>query len=410
MEIPTMLSRRSSIGARCAALLLPAAALAPAAGLSAQGRDAAPDSGAFVTRLGADTLVVERFVRTPRRFEAEVIVRVPTTRRVRYDVQFGPDGELARMETVTTDPRAGTAARRELLVREGDSLRVTASAGDSMRVAHVAAERAALPFIDMVHWPYELALVRARGAGTTAWEQPLLTGRRVSRFPIAAVGTDSVTITHPSRGTMRARVDATGHLLGLDAGATTRKLVVERRPWISLDGLAERWSALDAAGKSLGALSGRGEESETVAGASLTVDYGTPAKRGRAIWGSLVPYGQVWRTGANQATHFSTDRDLVLGRGPDTLVVPAGRYTLFSIPAEDGGVLIVSKQTGQAGTAYDPAHDLGRIPMAVRALDAPIELFTIDVAPAGTAGGEIRLRWDRGERFVPFRVSAGGRP
>jgi hypothetical protein len=203
---------------------------------------------------------------------------------------------------------------------------------------------------------------------------------------------------------MRARVDARGRLLGLDAGATTRKLVVERRPWFSFDGLVERWSALDAAGKSLGALSGRGEESETVAGASLTVDYGTPAKRGREIWGTLVPYGQLWRTGANQATHFSTDRTLVLGSGADTLVVPAGRYTLFSIPAQDGGVLIVSKQTGQAGTAYDPAHDLGRVPMAARPLDAPVELFTIDVAPAGIAGGEIRLRWDRGERVVPFRV------
>jgi hypothetical protein len=408
MEDSTMLARRSAIGAPCAALLL-FAVVAPCAGLSAQG-GAAPDSGAFVTRLGTDTLVVERFVRSPRGLEADVIVRVPTTRRVRYDVQFGPDGTLDSMVVWRTDPRSGKVQGAEHYARVGDSLRISTTVAPAdgrsgtTDVHTVAADRAALPFIDMVHWPYELALVRGRAAGTAAWAQPLLSGRRVSLFPIAAVGTDSVTITHPARGTMRARVDANGRLLGLDAGATTRKLVVERRPWISFDGLVERWSALDAAGKSLGALSGRGEEAETVAGAALAVDYGTPVKRGREIWGALVPYGQLWRTGANQATHFSTDRTLVLGSGADTLVVPAGRYTLFSIPARDGGVLIVSRQTGQAGTAYDPAHDLGRVPMIARPLDAPVELFTIDVAPTGTAGGEIRLRWDRGERVVPFRV------
>src|SRR5688572_4735114 len=88
MEAPTMLFRRSSIGARCAALLLPAAFVAPLAELPAQAAGAAPDSGAFVTRLGSDTLVVERFVRTPRRVEADVVVRVPTTTRTRYVVEF----------------------------------------------------------------------------------------------------------------------------------------------------------------------------------------------------------------------------------------------------------------------------------------------------------------------------------
>ena len=407
MEIPAMLFRRSPTGARCAALLLPAALLAPALlapALPARAQGTAPDSGAFVTRLGSDTLVVERFVRTPRRLEADVVLRVPTTMHTRYVLELAPDGALERLESTTTDPRAGARRRMEVITRVGDSLRIATTRNDSTTVRTVAADRGVLPFIDMVHWPYDVALARGRAAGTAAWAQPLLTGGRVSLFPIAAVGADSVTITHPSRGTMRARVDTRGRLLALDAGATTRKLVVERRPWLSLDGMVERWAALDAAGKSLGALSGRGEEAETVAGAALSVDYGTPVKRGRAIWGALVPYGQVWRTGANQATHFSTSRDLVLGSGADTLVVPAGRYTLFSIPSPEGGVLIVSKQTGQTGTAYDPAHDLGRVPLAARRLGATVEVFTIDVAAVGAAGGEIRLRWDDGERVVPFRV------
>jgi hypothetical protein len=234
---------------------------------------------------------------------------------------------------------------------------------------------------------------------------PLLTGQRTGEFVFAAVGADSITITHPSRGTMRARVDAQGRLLGLDAGATTRKLVVERRPWMSIDALASRWQADDAAGKSIGALSGRGAAKATIAGATLSADYGTPAKRGREIWGALVPYGQVWRTGANTATHFTTDRPLVLGEGSHTLAVPAGRYTLFSMPTADGGTLIVSRDTGQAGTAYDAAKDLGRVPLRARSLDDVVEVFTIAFGErAAGSGGEIRLQWDRRELVVPFRV------
>ena len=392
-----------SLATRAGRAVLTTALLAPAVALPAQ---SAPDSGAYVTRLGSDTLVLERFVATPRRVEAEVVLRVPATTRTHYVLDLDADGRLTRLESVTTDPRGVRPERREVVTRAGDSLRIVTTVGDSTRARTVAADAAVLPFIDMAHWPYEVALLRARSSESGEWTQPLLTGARVSSFRFARIGADSVTITHPSRGTMRARVDSRGRLLGLDAGATTRKLVVERRPWMPLDDAAARWAALDAAGKSLGALSGRAEEEESVAGATLAVDYGTPAKRGRDIWGALVPYGEVWRTGANMATHFSTTRDLVLGTGADTLVVPAGSYTLFSIPSEEGGVLIVSRQTGQTGTAYDPAHDLGRIPLHARSFDEPVELFTIDVSAGGAGGadGEIRLRWDRGERVVPFRV------
>ncbi|MDP3910694.1 MAG: DUF2911 domain-containing protein, partial [Gemmatimonadales bacterium] len=175
--------------------------------------------------------------------------------------------------------------------------------------------------------------------------------------------------------------------------------------WMAIDALAARWRADDAAGRSVGALSGRGAAQATIAGATLTADYGTPAKRGRDIWGTLVPYGQVWRTGANTATHFTTDRPLVLGEGAQTLAVPAGRYTLFSIPAAEGGTLIVSRDTGQAGTAYDPARDLGRVPLRARPLDQAVEVFTIVFGARGP-GGEVRLQWDRTALVVPFRVVA----
>jgi hypothetical protein len=382
-------------------LLTVSAALLPLS-LAAQ---SGPDSAAFVTRLGADTLVIERFVRTPRRVDAEVILRVPRTTRTRYVLELDSAGALIRMEAGTfAADGTGAPVQRQTITRVGDSVRVETVGLEETRTRAVAAEPAILPFIDMVHWPFEMVLTRARASGREQGGAPLLTGGRVQVFPVVAVGADSMTLTHPQRGTMRVAVDGAGRLQRLDAGATTRKLVVQRVPWLDLDGPAAAWAAADAAGRSVGALSGRAEISVLVAGATITVDHGTPARRGREIWGALVPFGQVWRTGANQATGFTTDRLLVLGSGRDTLAVPAGAYTLFSIPQADGGVLIVNRQTGQAGTAYDATQDLGRVPLVARPLGDQVEAFTIAVTAEGD-GALLRLKWDRTELVVPFTVA-----
>ncbi len=368
--------------------------LAPAS-VGAQGASFV-DTAAFVTRLGADTVAVEQFIHRPGRMEAHVVLRAPTTTRTRYTLETDSVSQLVRYGTVT---RSAAGERWTAVTRFGDSLRIVVADTGAPRTRTIAASALTLPFIDMVHWPYELVLMRARVTGADSFTQPLLTGNQTSDFRVARVGADSMTITHPFRGTMRVRIDARGRLLGLDAAGTTRKLVVERTSTVPLDDAFQRWSALDAAGRSFGALSGRGEARASVGAATVVIDYGTPAKRGRPIWGALVPYGQVWRTGANLATHLTTDRDLVLGSGAQTLAVPAGRYTLFSIPDANGGTLIVNRQTDQGGTTYDQTQDLGRVRLTPRQLKSPVEQFTIAVV-----GGELRLRWDRTELTTPIRT------
>jgi len=387
---------RVRIGAAAGVMLLCAVPMA--------GGQTVPDSASFVTRLGADTLVIERFVREARRVDAEVLLRVPRTTRTWYSLELSPGGDLARLDARIAAPRgAGPPVRSQTITRVGDSLRIETTTDGATRAQMVAADRSTLPFIDMVHWPFELVLRRLRAAGRDSATVPLLTGTRVQPFPVVFIAPDSMTITHPLRGTMRVAVDSAGAIEVLDARGTTRKLLVERRPWLELDATAAAWAAADAAGRSLGALSGRGEVNATVAGAAIGVDYGTPSKRGREIWGALVPFGVVWRTGANRATGFTTDRDLMLGSGDHTLTVPAGSYTLFSIPDADGGVLIVNRQTGQAGTAYDAAQDLGRVSLEARPLPDLVEVFTIAVTETAS-GGMLRLQWDRTELVVPFRV------
>ncbi|MEW5927853.1 MAG: DUF2911 domain-containing protein [Gemmatimonadota bacterium] len=394
---------RPRSGAGAALLLL--ASLAAAGPTGAQATR--PDSAALVTVLGRDTIALERWVRAGNRIEAEAVVRSPSTSLRRYTLELTPSGAMRRFEERVLDPAApGGAPRRVETIEAADSgwtRRVTM--GDSTSTSRVRAGADALPWVDLVHWPFELAL-RDVPANDTA-TRPFLAGGRALAYTLARVAPGQVTLTHPLRGPSTVRTDAAGRLLGLDAAQTTRKVVVTRAPWVDLEGPARRWAEADRAGRGMGELSGRAREEFTVAGAKISLDYGVPVRRGRDIFPAVVQWGQLWRTGANRATHFSTDRALVLGdpaRGA-TLTVPAGDYTLFSMPEAEGGWLIVNRQTGQNGTSYDAARDLGRVRMTRTTVADPVERFTIRAEQGGAAGaGVLRIEWDRSRFEVPFRV------
>ena len=140
--------------------------------------------------------------------------------------------------------------------------------------------------------------------------------------------------------------------------------------------------------------------SNTIDGAKLSIEYGRPYMRGRKIMGGLVPYGRVWRTGADAATTLTTDTALVIGGAE----VPAGKVTLYTLPGEDQWKLIINKQTGQWGTEYNESSDLARVDMEKTTLDQPVDQFTIAIEPASSGGGVIRMSWENTQLSVPFTV------
>lgn len=366
--------------------------------LAAQGRTR-PDTASLTARLGVDTVSVERIIRHPSSLEAEVVTRSPRTSLQRHRAAFDAAGNLITLIIVQVDPASGAELRHTSYTRHGDSLRVVTVAGADRTERSIAAPAEWLPFVDLVHWPFDVALQRMRRANRSQVDAPMLSGQRVSAFPLAFLGGDSATVTHPTRGTMRLTVLGDGSIRTLDAGATTRALVVTRDRNADVPALAKEFAARDASGRGVGELSGRGGGESTVLGVNFTLDYGVPLKRGRAIWGSLVRYGALWRTGANRATHFKTDTPLRFGE----LLVPAGEYTLFSIPEASGGVLIINRQTGQNGQSYNQERDLGRVTLRTRPLSAPVEAFTIRVYEEN-GHGILALQWDTTEYFVEFAV------
>ncbi len=138
-------------------------------------------------------------------------------------------------------------------------------------------------------------------------------------------------------------------------------------------------------------------------GAKITIHYNSPAMRGRVIMGGLVPYGKEWRTGANPATSFVTTGNLKIG----TLTVPAGSYTLFTLPAAPGTpwLLIVSKKTGEWGIPYPEGNDLGRTPMHSATLPAPQESMTISFEDTKKNSTELHIKWETTDESVKIEAA-----
>jgi hypothetical protein len=125
-------------------------------------------------------------------------------------------------------------------------------------------------------------------------------------------------------------------------------------------------------------------------GKTVKIDYSSPRAKGRTVYGGLVPYGDVWRTGANEATTFVSSANVNVG-GKE---VPAGSYTIFTVPKEAAWTLVISKKTGEWGTDYPgEKEDLARVPMSVSKTSAPVENFTIHFEQGGKKCS-LHMEWE----------------
>jgi hypothetical protein len=218
------------------------------------------------------------------------------------------------------------------------------------------------------------------------------------RYLLRKLGRDSVEISNTHADNYHAAVDRAGHILGTLPVAGTQKFSITRVAKLDVDAFANSYMAREQAGQGLGMLSPRDTvRVANAGGATLMVDYGRPAKRGRVVLGALVPNGEVWRTGANAATQFRTDKALDFGG----TVVPAGFYTLWSLYTGSGWKLIVNSETGQWGTAHKADKDLFSIDMKMSTLPQVVERFTISV-DSTDQGGVLNLDWDTTRASAAF--------
>ncbi|HTM58624.1 MAG TPA: DUF2911 domain-containing protein [Candidatus Udaeobacter sp.] len=373
----------------CAALTTPAAA---------------DESGAFVVRLGRDTTSVERYTRGPRHIEIDQVGRSPRVLRRHFAYDFAPSGAVTRltMHAAPAGAAAGAPGTQDVTATFGaDSVTMETRRDTSVTRQRFGAPAGAVVISNASPWSlYETQTAKLAGMKGDSVRAALwyLGGTSVSWMTVRRLGRDSMVIETGSN-LYHARVDRAGRILNIVPIYGTADVNVDRQTSLDLDAMAAGFLAREQSGGAMGVLSPRDTVRATAGGAALWIDYGRPSKRGRTVYGGMIPWGQVWRTGANAATQFRTDHALVMGG----TTVPAGFYTLWTIPSPTGWKLVINGETGQWGTEHKAERDLYTIAMPVQTLPQPVERFTIGVESAGD-GGALNFDWDTTRASVAFTV------
>jgi len=382
-----------------------------------------PERYGFVATLGNDTVAVERIARSSTRLVTEGVDRWPFVRRRHTEFDLAPDGTIRHMVMDVRTPNGQTPRERgRRITADFSKGAVTVSIRDSGGVrdtSFVTGGAITVPHVSMMYSVIELeiaaALRRAPATGVHSGDSLLFR----QFYPDRDVGPSFVLhrgYVHPQAGgkvelrhdwlagTGDVTVDSGGRMLTYSGKRTTYQVAVARTmdpP--DVDSIANR---LAAAERRTGPqqLSVRDTARATIGAATFSVDYGRPLARGRTLLGNVISYDRVWRTGANAATQFTTSAPITLAG----LSLPAGTYTLWTVPHLRGVDLIVNRQTGQWGTEYRRAQDLGTAPMTSDSVGPSVEKFTISIEPRDARHGTLAMVWGTFRWTAPIEVLAGG--
>jgi DUF2911 family protein len=369
---------------------------------------APPERYGFVTTLGNDTVSVERIERTPSRLVTDGVDRWPFVRLRHTEFDLASDGTIRHMVMDIRTPNGATPRERgRRVTAEVSSGRVNISISDSSGVrdtSFATGGAITVPHASMMYSVIELEIAAAlhKAAATHLTRGDSVLFRQF--YPDRDIGPSFVLhrgYVHPkARGQVELRhdwlagtgdvtVDSSGRMLTYSGMRSTYKVSVKRttKP-PDINSFGER---LAAAERRSGPqqLSVRDTARATIGQASFSVDYGRPLARGRTLLGNVISYDRIWRTGANAATQFTTSAPVTLAG----LALPAGTYTLWTVPHANGVDLIVNRQTGQWGTEYHRAQDLGSAPMKAETLTSPVEKFTISIQPSDAKHGILTMAW-----------------
>lgn len=345
-------------------------------------------TGGFLVRLGSDTVAVERYQKSADKIEGSIARRFPQANILKYTVALNRDGTVASYEQSVVRPDGSPAPNAPTGLRmtfTGDSVIRQTVQNNQPVTLRSAAPKGTLPTIGGSWLWYEMMVQTARRDGAAHSIGFNAQQAAPTKADVRLIGTDSAEIVGQGFRT-GAKLDRNGRVTRGDGSLTTQKFIVTPLANADVAAIAAGWAAKDAAGQPPGAMSPRDTVNATIGAAQIWIDYGRPAKRGREIWGKLVPYDTTWRLGANAATQFRTDKDLDMGG----VSVPAGTYTLWLYPTADKAWLIVNSQTGQWGTAYDASKDVVRVPLEKHtSLPSSEERFRIFVQ-----GDMLMMHWD----------------
>lgn len=370
----------------------------------------------FITKLGNDTIAVESVSRQGNTVTSDAIDRFPRVRVRHTVIKLNDNGSIQHLvmdiHTPSEEPDQRdckvtaevTADSVHLSKTDGKgSLHRNFATGGSIVVAHVP----------QLYALYELYFAAAmKQAAATKSNNPVqmrqfYIDREFDRFPLGRATVkplegNKAEVTHDwLAGTGEATMDSAYHMLSYSGARTTYKVEVSRLATPpDVKGIADRYAAQETKNGNVTQLSVRDTVHAQIGNAMFMVDYGRPLLRGRQLLGDVIPYDRIWRTGANAATQFTTSAPIKLAG----LAVPAGTYTLFTMPHTSGVDLIVNKQHGQWGTEYNGNLNLGVVRVNSETPAAPVEAFTISIIPGDAKHGTLVIEWGNFKWTAPVEV------
>ncbi|MFI5233224.1 MAG: DUF2911 domain-containing protein [Gemmatimonadales bacterium] len=341
-------------------------ALALPVGLSAQSR-------VFIMKLGSDTVGFERVVRTGNKIEGTIVRHIPAPSMVKYSLVLAKDGHVESFEQgnyradgtpTPPNPQTGAASVGLKMTFAGDTMIREVPVNGQPVIRRTVVPKGTLPAIGGSWYAYELQVDAARKSGKAYVLSFSANANSAVSPDIRVLTRDSAEIVNQGFR-IGIRTDRHGMLVHGDGSLTTQKLdVTPEKKDVDVVALAASWAA--AAGPAV-PTNTPDSVIATIGNAHIRILYSRPARRGRELWGKLVPFDTTWRLGADYATQLKTDADVDIGGTK----VKAGTYTLWLLPSQGQSFLFVNTKVLDPrdttrrlwGTEWDPADDIAKIPV-----------------------------------------------
>jgi hypothetical protein len=374
--------------------------------LAAQGTE--PYTGTFIARMGSDTVSVETYTIINNHLYGKAFIRVPEDYIGHFSIHFYPDGTIREFNVEAMDP-ANSSIPFKAVSRDFEYRLNMNCVNDTcyyynshpQKKGDVVFRHAAdrmdfvggwVPLISLMEW----ITMRLHTSGKTFLPLKMINHNiGVYNIGIERKADTAMVFGGPFLEYTRIEVDAHGRIQGVDGLGTPWNYTVSKHAPLNIDKLAERMTRTSG----IGVPSPTETVTERIDGADIHITYGRPLRRGRQIFGGVVPFDSLWRTGANASTRLEVSRAIRIG----TTRIPKGTYSLYTIPGKKEWLLLVSKDISSWPTDPDRSLEIARAGMRVKQLVSPVEQFTISIVP-NKRGGTLKFAWADTEASADFSV------
>jgi hypothetical protein len=360
-------------------------------------------TASFVAKLGTDTVIVETYNMLPNHLYGKAFLRYPEDHIGVFDFHFYPDGSIKHYSMSYMNPDNSyitSSSGTQGVYCENDTCTWFASwpGGETEYV-----NKRMTKHMDFIGgWTPTLSLIE--------WNCMRLIKSGKETLPLTMIndyiGIRQVAISKGNGDTMifggdfleytKIKTTPAGQILAYDGTATPWNYIATKLAPIDIDEVAKRMSKKPR----IGIPSPGAKVNFIVAKDTINLSYGRPSKRGRKVFGGIVPYDSIWRTGAGDPTTITLPYNIQFGK----TLIPKGKYSLYTLPRKDGWTLIFNTDLKQWPTEPNRLKDFALVPLQTKKPEKQTDQFTIEITPEKN-GGNIKFIWDETEAFASFKIA-----